>query len=68
MEHDLRRDEGRLLEVYDKPEPKVTMETEVMKAGRLADGRLSIEAATGAKSLVKSLGAVAKPNWRTFHL
>ncbi len=28
MEHDLRRDEGGLLEFYDKPEPEETTETE----------------------------------------
>ncbi len=30
MEHYLRRDEGQLREVYDKPNPEVIMETEVV--------------------------------------
>ena len=33
MEYHLRRDKGRLLEVYDKPEPEVTTENEVTSVG-----------------------------------
>ncbi len=32
MEHHLRWDKGRLIEVYDKPKPEMTMETEVASA------------------------------------
>ncbi len=78
-----RWDEGWLLEIYDKTMPEITMETGATSAGCLAGRCLSMEdvidvriyetsrrckwATTGAKNLVKTLVAVAKPKGATFH-
>ncbi len=43
MEHHLRWDKDRLLEVYDKPEPEVIAETEVASVVHLVNGHLSME-------------------------
>ncbi len=43
MEHNLRWDEVQLLEVYNKTEPEVTVESEVTSAGCLVGTCLSME-------------------------
>ncbi len=80
MEHHMRRNECRLLKVYNKPEPEVTMETEAVSAGRLVGGCLSMEDVVDVRiyetclkmqmglhvpRVVQTLGTVARPKRRT---
>ncbi len=43
MEHHLRWDEGQHIKGYDKPEPEVTPETEVVSTGCLVGGSLGMK-------------------------